>query len=288
MSNRILAITGPTSGIGKSTVIELASEYDILILLCRNVDKGESVKQLIQARHPYKRIDIIKCDLSDLASVMQAATNILNRYTHVDCLINNAGVVSLTRQRTVDGYELMFGTNYIGHFLLTHTLFEKIMESEDKQIIIVSSGAYKFTAMGNHNFTYPLKFNPIKSYSKSKLAVLYFMQELNERFSKHGLNVSAVHPGAVSTNLGKTKYNKKIGDFIYKLFDSFFISPEEGALSTIKVTKNRALFNGQYVYEGKVVPVEKYGLNYFQRKKLIRNTLEELQLDQFMYLNNNY
>ena len=67
MSNRILAITGPTSGIGKSTVIELASEYDILILLCRNVDKGESVKQLIQARHPYKRVDIIKCDLSDLA-----------------------------------------------------------------------------------------------------------------------------------------------------------------------------------------------------------------------------
>src|SRR5699024_5972363 len=171
MSNRILAITGPTSGIGKSTVIELASEYDILILLCRNVDKGESVNQLIQARHPFKRVIINTCYLSYLSCVMQAITIISYRYTHVDCLINNAGVVSLTTQKTVDGYELMFGTNYLGHLLLPRTLFEKIMESEDKQIIVVSSGAYKYTAMGNHNFAYPLKFNPVKSYSKSKLAV---------------------------------------------------------------------------------------------------------------------
>lgn len=113
MSNRILAITGPTSGIGKSTVIELAHDYDIIILLCRNVEKGNDLKKLLEAEHQHITVDVIKCNLSDLANVMKAATLVLERYPYVDCLINNAGVMSLTRQKTVDGYELMFGTNYL-------------------------------------------------------------------------------------------------------------------------------------------------------------------------------
>ncbi|MGO1988756.1 SDR family NAD(P)-dependent oxidoreductase [Mammaliicoccus vitulinus] len=284
MSNRILAITGPTSGIGKSTVIELANDYDIIILLCRNIEKGEHLKTLLTEEHKNIQVEVIKCDLSDLANVMKAATQVLDHYPHIDCLINNAGVVSITRQKTIDGYELMFGTNYLGHFLLTHMLFESIMRSRDKQIIIVSSGAYKYAHIGHHNFNYPLRFNPIKSYSRSKLATLYFMQELYEQFHHCGLNVTAVHPGAVSTNLGKTKYNQKFGDFIYKIFDSMFVSPKEGAMSTIKVTKDKTLFNGAYVYEGKVTELENQGMNYYDRKRLIRETLEALQLDQFMYL----
>lgn len=287
MANRILAITGPTSGIGESTVKELANDYDIIILLCRNIDKGEHLKSLLIAEHKKLNVEVIKCDLSNLANVMKAATQILDQYPYIDCLINNAGVVSLTRQKTVDGFELMFGTNYLGHFLLTHILFESIMRSHDKQIIIVSSGAYKYAHIGHHNFKYPLRFNPIKSYSRSKLATLYFMQELYEQFHHRGLNVTAVHPGAVSTNLGKTKYNHRFGDLIYKMFDSMLISPREGAMSTIKVTKDKFLFNGAYVYEGKVTELENQGLNYYDRKRLIRETLEALQLDQFMYLSTN-
>lgn len=282
MSEKILAITGPTSGIGKYTVTELAQDYDIIILLCRNFAKGNTVKNQILSEYPNKQVAIIKCDLSDLASVMKAATELMTEYKYVDCLINNAGVFSLTRQRTEDGYELMFGTNYLGHFLLTHLLFDLIMKSADKQIIIVSSGAYKFTSVGNRNFEYPLKYNPMKAYARSKLATLYFMQELNEQFSKMGLNVAAIHPGAVSTNLGKTKYNKTIGDAIYKLLDPLFISPKEGALSTIKVAREGRLYRGEYVYKGKRKAIESYGLNYFDRKRMIRETLEALQLNQFM------
>ncbi|WP_323704013.1 SDR family NAD(P)-dependent oxidoreductase [Mammaliicoccus sp. Dog046] len=284
MSNRILAITGPTSGIGKSTVLELAHRYDTLILLCRNIEKGEHLKKLLLLEHQDLNVDVIKCDLSDLANVMKAATKVMDTYSHVDCLINNAGVVSLTRQKTVDGYELMFGTNYLGHFLLTHILFESVMKSEDKQIIIVSSGAYKYAHLGRRNFKYPLRFNPIQSYSRSKLATIYFMQELHEQFHEHGLNVTAVHPGAVSTNLGKTKYNKTFGDMIYKVFDPMFITPKEGAKSTIKVTKDQCLYRGQYVSDGKVTPLVNQGLNYYDRKRLIRETLESLRLNQFMYL----
>ncbi|MHD0369176.1 SDR family NAD(P)-dependent oxidoreductase [Mammaliicoccus sciuri] len=283
MSNRILAITGPTSGIGKSTVIELAHDYDIIILLCRNVDKGNDLKKLLEAEHQHITVDVIKCNLSDLANVMKAATLVLERYPYVDCLINNAGVMSLTRQKTVDGYELMFGTNYLGHFMLTHILFGSIMNSHDKQIIIVSSGAYLFAHLGRRNFKYPLRFNPIKSYGRSKLATLYFMQELHEKFSKDGLHVTAVHPGAVSTNLGKTKYNQTFGNLVYKIFDPLFISPKEGAKSTIKVSKDKKLYKGEYVQEGKITKLKSHGLNYYDRKRLIRETLASLQLDQFMY-----
>lgn len=281
---RILAITGPTSGIGYNTILELAGDYDTILLFCRNLNKGERVKEIILGEYRDKNVDVIHCDLSDLSSVMKAATYVIQYYAHIDCLINNAGLVSLTRQKTIDGFELMFGTNYLGHFLLTHVLFNLIMESHDKQIIIVSSDAYKFSKLGNHSFEYPFKFNPIKSYGKSKLATLYFMQELHEVYSPLGLHVTAVHPGAVSTNLGKTKYNKRLGEVIYGMLDPFFITAKEGAKSSIKVSKDKELYKGCYVSVGKIKNIEKQGLNYYDRKRLIRETLNILQLKEFMHL----
>src|SRR5699024_3558419 len=123
----------------------------------------------------------------------------------IDCLINNAGVVSLSKQTTKDGFELMMGTNYIGHYLLTHHLLKLVMNSRTKQIVIVSSNAYAFTTLKKDYFTG--HGNPMNLHGRSKLATLYFMQELDEQFNNDGLHVTAVHPGAVSTNLGKTPKN---------------------------------------------------------------------------------
>ncbi|MCC5890884.1 MAG: SDR family NAD(P)-dependent oxidoreductase, partial [Alkalibacterium sp.] len=118
MSESILAITGPTAGIGYGAVKVLAQSFDRILLLNRNMEKGEKLKEELLEAKAEVTVDLIKCDLSDLASVRFAAEMIKNRYTHIDCLINNAGMFTNAKKESPDGYELMMATNYLGHFLL--------------------------------------------------------------------------------------------------------------------------------------------------------------------------
>ncbi len=280
MAHRILAVTGPTSGIGKATVQELATDFDEIILLARNEVKAQLLKRDLKHSNPILKVKVIECNLASLVSVEKAALHIQDNYDHIDCLINNAGVVSLSKQETADGYELMMGTNYLGHYLLTHYLMPVLMRSKAPQIVIVSSNAYAFTTLKSDYFKGI--GNAMTLYGRSKLATLYFMQELHEQFSDRGLRVTAVHPGAVSTNLGRTKENEKFGRLVYGLLTPFFLTPAEGAKSTVDAVRNKEKFDGMYMHDGKEIVPKAHGRSYFARKKLIENTIYELYLDEFM------
>lgn len=277
MTETILAITGPTSGIGRGAVKVLAADFDRALLLCRNLEKGSKLKEeLIQANTAI-RVDIIKCDLSDLSSVREASKVINNQYGHVDCLINNAGIISITKKESIDGYDLMMATNYLGPFLLTHELLPLVMKSERKQVVVVSSGAYKFAPM-KYPFFNPKPFNPITGYGRSKLGTLYLAQELHEMYSRKGLKTTAVHPGMVSTNIGKDNVSQKLGDYVFKLLDPFFVTVEEGCQSVVSAVTNPEKYAGFYSHEGEVIPVKKHGSDFKMRRKFIDATLEELNL----------
>lgn len=276
MSENILAITGPTSGIGRATALELAVQFDIVILLVRNLNKGKELKNEIEAQSNVK-VDLIHCDLSNLSSIEKAAAELKEKYDSINHLILNAGVVSLTRQETTDGFEMMMGTNYIGHFYLTHLLLPLVLNSEVKQIVVVSSDGYKFSPVTAPYFKRK-KFNPVTSYGKSKLGTLYLMQTLYDSYQEQGLKTTAVHPGAVSTNLGKTPKNERFGNLVYKMLDPFFLSPAEGSASTVKAVKAPEQFNGKYMHNGKVIKVQKHGNDIDARTSLISATLDVLNL----------
>ncbi|WP_411842890.1 SDR family NAD(P)-dependent oxidoreductase [Salinicoccus sp. HZC-1] len=280
MGYKTLAITGATSGIGKATVEALANDFDEIILLARNVVKAEILKKDLKKSNLMLKVKVIECNLASLASVEKAALYIQENYDEIDCLINNAGVVSLSKQETTDGYELMMGTNYLGHYLLTHYLMPVLMHSKEPQIVIVSSNAYQFTTLKSNYFKG--KGNTMNLYGRSKLATLYFMQELHEQFSGQGLSVTAVHPGAVSTNLGKTKQNEKFGNLVYGIFKPFFLTPEEGAESTVMAVRNKEKYDGMYMHAGKEIIPKVHGRSYYARKRLIGDTIYELYLDGFM------
>lgn len=280
MKQGTLAITGATSGIGKATAQQLADDFDDIILLARNIEKAEKLKEELLKNHNNINIDIVACDLSSLDGVQTAADTIQLKYDKIDCLVNNAGVVSLSKKMTDDGFEMMMGTNYIGHYLLTHHLFNLVMRSETKQIIIVSSNAYAFSTLGQHYFTG--RGNPMNLYGRSKLATLYFMQELHEQYSDAGLHVTAVHPGAVSTNLGKTPKNEMIGRLVYGILTPFFQTPAEGAESTVLAVRNEEKYAGHYMHAGKDIPLKPHGKSYYVRKQLIKDTMIELNLNTFM------
>lgn len=277
MTESILAITGPTSGIGRGAVKALATSFDRILLLCRNLEKGEQLKRELSKLNADLEIDIIKCDLSELSSVRHAAHIIKEQYGHIDCLINNAGMVSASKEESVDGYELMMATNYIGPFLLTHELLPLVMDSDRKQVVVVSSGAYKFAPMKKPFFR-PKRFNPISGYGRSKLGTLYLAQELHEQYSPKGLKTTAVHPGMVSTNIGKNNVSKRIGDLVFKLLDPFFISIEDGCQSVVSAVKQPEKYAGVYSDEGKVTAVKKHGSDFKVRREFIDATLYELNL----------
>lgn len=280
MTHKTLAITGATSGIGKATAKRLAEDFNDIILLVRNIEKAEKFKKMLKEININLTIEIVECDLSSLVSVQTACDTIQLKHDKIDCLVNNAGIVSLSKQTTKDGFEMMMGTNYIGHYLLTHHLFKLVMNSETKQIVIVSSNAYAFATLKQDYFTG--RGNPMNLYGRSKLATLYFMQEMHEQFSAAGLNVTAVHPGAVSTNLGKTPQNEKFGKLVYGVLTPFFQTPAQGAESTVLAVRHKEKYNGMYMHGGKEINLKPHGESYFVRKQLIRNTMYELKLDTFM------
>lgn len=279
MTESILAITGPTSGIGRGAVKVLSTSFDRILLLCRNLEKGTQLKEELSELNADLKIDIIKCDLSELASVREAAKAIKDQFTHIDCLINNAGMVSASKKESVDGYELMMATNYIGPFLLTHELLPLVMNSERKQIVVVSSGAYKFAPMKKPFFN-PKRFNAINGYGRSKLGTLYLAQELHEQYSGKGLKTTAVHPGMVSTNIGKDSVSKALGDLVFKLLDPFFVTIDEGCKSVVSAVEEPDKYAGVYSDEGKVAPVKKHGSDFKMRREFIDATLEELHLKE--------
>lgn len=280
MTHKTMAITGATSGIGRAAAERLAGDFDAIILLVRNIAKAEKFKEELLLNHESLNIDIVECDLSSLTSVETASDIIQSKYRKIDCLINNAGVVSLSKQTTEDGFEMMMATNYIGHYLLTHHLFKLVMNSRTKQIVIVSSNAYAFTTLKKDYFTG--HGNPMSLYGRSKLATLYFMQELDEQFNNDGLHVTAVHPGAVSTNLGKTPQNKIFGELVYGILTPFFQTPSQGAESTVLAVRNKEKFNSMYMHAGEEIILKPHGKSYYARKQLIRNTMYRLGLDTFM------
>ncbi|WP_080147264.1 SDR family NAD(P)-dependent oxidoreductase [Marinilactibacillus piezotolerans] len=277
MYESILAITGPTSGIGQAAVKVLVKQYDRVLLLCRNLTKGEALKKALFEINPQARVDLIECDLSDLSSVKTAAATIHKQVNHIDCLINNAGMVSTTKRESSDGYELMMATNYLGPFLLTHELLPLVMNSESNQVIVVSSGAYKFAPMKRPFFS-PKSFNPITGYGKSKLGTLYLAQELHEMYSQKGLKVTAVHPGMVKTNIGRDNVSEWLGNLVFRMLDPFFVTVEEGAQSVVSAVRHPEIYAGIYSDEGTVAAVTKHGSDFQMRRLFIDATLKELNL----------
>jgi NAD(P)-dependent dehydrogenase (short-subunit alcohol dehydrogenase family) len=140
MQKRIALITGPTSGIGKVTALELAKRGFNLILLARNAKKADQLQMEIGST---TETSFVECDLSNLQSVQRALEIIHANHSHIDVLINNAGMMMDQEEITLDGIEMTFAVNHLGHFLLTTGLTDLLKAGKDARILHVSSEAHR-------------------------------------------------------------------------------------------------------------------------------------------------
>jgi NAD(P)-dependent dehydrogenase (short-subunit alcohol dehydrogenase family) len=145
----------------------------------------------------------MKLDLSNIESIKQFSYTFMEEFARLDILINNAGVMALPLMRTSQGFEMQFGTNHLGHFVLTAMLIDLIIKSPGARIVNVSSMAYKYGRIGFDDLNCEKTYSKWKAYSQSKLANLLFTIELDRRLKMSGKTTIAVsaHPGYAATNL---------------------------------------------------------------------------------------
>lgn len=203
--DRSVVITGATGGLGLETAIALAAAGANVVLTGRNRSKGEAALERIRAETPDAKASYMDLDLSNLAKVQAFADRYKADHASLDLLINNAGVMTPpTRNTTDDGFELQFGTNYLGHFALTGHLLPLLRAGNAPRVVNLSSGVHKMMAdIHFDDLQWEKDYSPFRAYAQSKLAMLLFAFELQRRSDAYGwgLMSNGAHPGYARTGL---------------------------------------------------------------------------------------
>lgn len=252
-TGRRFVITGANSGIGLDAARMLAARGAEVVMACRNTAKGDAAAAAIRQQYPDARLDVLPLDLADLSSVAAFAGELRSRYGRFDVLINNAGVMALPYATTVDGFEMQFGTNHLGHFALTGQVIDLIRGAEDGRVVNVASQAHRFGKMRWHDLHWQSRYQKWPAYGQSKLANLLFTFELDRRLSAAGwpLRAVACHPGYSATNLqlvGPQLQGSKWLERGSEVANRWFAqSSERGALPTVCAATAPDVQGGDYI-----------------------------------------
>ncbi len=229
MKGQVVLITGANTGIGRVTARELARQGAHVFIACRSAERARAVVDENRAGDQRGSVELLNLDLGDLDSVRQCADTFLARGLPLHLLINNAGLAG-ARGMTQSGFELAFGVNHVGHFLLTQLLLERILASAPARIVTVASRAhYRATAMDWEALRRSTGSRTgLAEYGVSKLANVLFSAELSRRLKGTGVSTYALHPGVVATDVWRS-----VPWPIRSLIKLGMISTEEGALTTL-------------------------------------------------------
>lgn len=266
---KIAIVTGANSGMGLATTIELAKQGFYVVMMCRNEGKGLVALKDAISRSESTSIELIQGDLGSFESIRNFASAFQSKFKHLDVLINNAGVVTIKREFTSEGHEAQLGVNHLGHFYLTQLLMSELQRATQGRIIVVSSGAHKWGKIDIQDMEMSRGYNVAKGYGRSKLANLLFMHELTTRLEDTNITINAVHPGAVSTNLGIDR-KTEFGRFVVNLLKPFFLTPSQGAQTAIYLATSNEVssISGKYYYQMKEATMSKLAQNSHLAKGL--------------------
>jgi NAD(P)-dependent dehydrogenase (short-subunit alcohol dehydrogenase family) len=248
LTGKTYVITGGNSGIGFEAARMMGAKGADIILACRSLDKAEQARAQLAGKVT-GRVDLVRLDLSDAASIRAAAAARHEKLDGIDGLINNAGIMQTPQLKTKDGFELQFGTNHLGHFLWTHLLID-LVEKVSGRVVVVASLVHK---MGKKTIDFDdlmqeKSYAPMTAYAQSKLANLMFAFDLDRRLKQAGSTaiVTAAHPGYSAPNLqstGPTGFFKQL----YKPMNAILAqSSYHGALPTVLAAAGVEAKRGAY------------------------------------------
>ncbi|MFE5591343.1 SDR family NAD(P)-dependent oxidoreductase [Streptomyces sp. NPDC056549] len=200
---RVFLVTGGNAGIGYFTAEQLSATGAIVVLGSRSPGKAEVAMASIRARVPGARVRAVRLDLADLSSLEAAVESM--EVERLDAVVHNAGVAldDPPRRETGRGHELMFGTNHLGHFALTHWLMPLLSAAPAARVVTVGSFAAKSERLDLDDLQSRKDYRAKRTYGRSKLAQMYFGVELDRRLRAAGSTVASVvvHPGGALDSL---------------------------------------------------------------------------------------
>ncbi len=243
LTGRTVVITGGNIGIGKEAAVALAQRGATVVITARDRAKGQAAAVEIAARAGRDDVGLVDLDLASLASVRRAAEDIEARFDRLDVLVNNAGLVQSHRLVTDEGFEMTFGVNHLGHFLLTTLLVDRLRHSAPARIVNVSSTAH-WWALGGldwDDLQSEHGYNGGQAYARSKLANVLFTRELALRLAGTGVTANALHPGLVRSGFGQDGDMLGLSRSGLAIVRPFLVSPATGARTTVHLASSPAL-----------------------------------------------
>jgi NAD(P)-dependent dehydrogenase (short-subunit alcohol dehydrogenase family) len=288
--NKLVIISGATSGIGYHTAKKFASHGADLLCINRNIEKSESLKKEIENEYG------VKCgyeiaDLSSLSEIHNLATKLSLMDVNIDVLIHNAGVYLTQKELTEDNLEKVFVVHYLSSFILNYVLMDKLKSQKEARIIMVSSEGHRFAAWGlkydDLNFE-KQSYTGLKSYGAAKLAQLLSMIIFNEHFQNTGVTINSMHPGAVKTETGQDngkiyKWFKR--NFLDKHLRKADISAE--ALYYLGASKEILGVSGKFFnLTTEEIPAPP-ALDYEAAKIMWNKSIEMSKINMYYHINNN-
>jgi NAD(P)-dependent dehydrogenase (short-subunit alcohol dehydrogenase family) len=283
----VVLITGGTSGIGKATALELAKRGGKIYIASNDDENSSELVKELKQESKNEQIFFKYLDLASLESVRKFVEDFKVCEEKLDILINNAGVLIPKKKLTVDGFEMHFAVNYLGHFALTLLLLENLIQSAPSRIIMVSSEIHKIVKFGRDNLNAEIIFQRYRTYAHSKLMVLLFAFELEKRLRGTKVTINSVHPGAAETNIVQ-----QFGSFLRFMYHSiiftmFFKTPFEAAQTQIRLAVDPELevISGKYFVASREAIASKATENEEDAKWLWEKSLELTSLKDF---NENY
>jgi NAD(P)-dependent dehydrogenase (short-subunit alcohol dehydrogenase family) len=203
LKGKTAVVTGANSGLGLETTRMLASKGAHVVMAVRDMTKGNRAATALRNETEASRISVMLLDLADLGTIGRFADSFRGEHNRLDILLNNAGVMAIPQRHTVDGFEMQFGTNHLGHFALTGLLLPLLLRAPEGRIVSVSSGIHVIGKINFDDLQSARSYSDFRAYAQSKLANLLFTYELQRRLKASGCQARAIaaHPGYAATGL---------------------------------------------------------------------------------------
>jgi NAD(P)-dependent dehydrogenase (short-subunit alcohol dehydrogenase family) len=252
-TGRTAAVTGANGGLGLETARALAAAGAHVVMAARNQDKAAEAVDDIRRGDSDASLEVVALDLGSLASVREAAERILAAHEKVDILVNNAGVMGIPERRTVDGFEMQFGVDHLGHYALTALLMPALLRADAARVVTVTSTAHHMgRAVDPANPHLEGRYGPWRAYGQAKLANFHFGIGLQRRLEDAGAPVASLiaHPGLSNTDLQAVSVQETDGGlsqrFFHRMAGSTGMSPEEGARPQLRAATDPEAKGGEF------------------------------------------
>ena len=253
LTGKTAVVTGGNAGLGYETVKSLASHGADVAMAARSAEKARFARQSILADLPDASVTVVSLDLASIHSVESAVQDILSKHDTIDILVNNAGLMGLPQQTTGDGFEMQFGVNHLGHWVLTAGLLPAIAATPAARVVTVTSTAHHMgRRIDPHDPHLKSGYGPWKAYGRSKLANYHFAIGLQRLFEANDIDASSLlaHPGLSHTNLQVNTVDEGGGGWSAPMWswlaEKVGMEPATGALPQLRAATDPLAAGGEF------------------------------------------